>query len=154
MQQNNVSPRDQKIMNWQRAKASLDGAKELEMQLRKEVVAENFPDAKVGVNNLDITGGWKLKGTVKQNYSLDKSDDCARTDAVCEAIADIGNEGPFIIERLVKWKPEISVGEYKKLQERAKGGDQFAVNVLEKINTVLTITDGSPELEVIPPKGA
>lgn len=151
--QNNISPRDQKIMNWQRAKANLDSAKELEMQLRKEVVNENFPNATVGVNNLDITGGYKLKGTVKQNYSLDKSDDSVRTEAVCDAIHDLGNEGPFLIERLVKWKPEISVGEYKKVQERAKAGDQFAAKVLDKINTVLTITDGSPELEVVPPKG-
>lgn len=148
----NISPRDELIMQWEQAQKAAAAAKDLEMKLRKQVVEVCFPDAPVGTSNLELTRGYKLKAVKKLNYSLDKTDDSARTDAALDAIAKIGNEGTFIAERLVKWKPELSITEYKAIQTRAAGGDENAKKMLEHINAVLTITDASPELEMVFPK--
>lgn len=151
---NVITPKDQLIMDWQQAKASADNAIALERRLRTQVVDTVFPKEtrRVGTNNHDLGRGFTLRAVCSLSYKLDSSNDSAATTAVADEIEELGNEGAFLVDRLIKWKPELSVSEYKKLQERAATEDQFAKKVLALLEPVLTITDASPQVEVVVPK--
>jgi mRNA-degrading endonuclease HigB of HigAB toxin-antitoxin module len=136
-----VKTKEQKLQEWIDAKALLDKAKAAEMTAREEVVSA-FPfdaDKLEGTQNIDLANGWKLKVVKKLNYKLDKTDD--KTDKALEKIEKLGAEGVFIAERLVKWTPELSVSEYRKLDKKFK----------DIIDGVLTTTPGAPSLELIDP---
>jgi len=144
-----------KLVAWQTLKAKI--ARECapliaqEMELRREIMATAFPAAKEGVNNHDLGHGYTLKGTRKVEYSLSNTDDSGwLTDAAVEAIEKLGEDGPFIAERLVTWKPSLSVKEYKALSPT----NPIHIRIRELIDTALTIKDGAPTIEITPPKTA
>lgn len=132
--------KEAKLQRWLAAKDLLDKAKDAEMEARKAVVAAYPFDAgkKEGTQRLDLANGWQLKVVLKQNYKLDKD----ATDAALDKIEASGPEGKFIGERLVKWSPDLSLSEYRVLPPALK----------TIIDGVLTITDGSPTLELVEPK--
>lgn len=139
--------RDNNILAWQNAAKQLDAIKTLEMELRNKVFGDNFPDANVGTNNLDLGMGYKLKGVRKLNYNLANGE--GQTEKALDEISKLGNEGVFIAERLVGWTPKLSLTEYNKLE----GSNPTHKRIKAIIDSVLTITDGAPTLEVVPPKG-
>ena len=113
---------------------------------KREVMAACFPEAEVGTNTLELGRGYKLKGVRKLNHNLANGE--GQLDAVLDSITKMGNEGTFIAERLVGWTPKLSISEYKKLE----GSDPIHKKIKDAIDGVLTITDGTPTLEVIVPK--
>lgn len=132
--------RDQLIMTWQAAKAAADKAVAVERELRAKIKAELFPDAKPeGTTNLELGMGYKLKLVTKRNYNLASND---KVDEALEAIGKLGNEGTFIAERLVTWHPRLALSEYREAPD----------NVKAIIDGVLTVTDGTPTVELIEPK--
>lgn len=134
------------ITSWENAKAASANAVELERNLRSQVMAICFPNAKVGTNNLELGRGYTLKAVKKLNYKLDND----TVDAAIEKVEALGNEGAFLAERLVKFKPELSVSEYNKLD----AANPTHVKIKALIDDVLTISDGSPTMEVVKPKSA
>lgn len=139
--------RDNEILAWQEAAKLLVTAKLREMELRKAVMARNFPKAEVGTNNLELGMGYKLKAVRKLNYNLANGE--GETEAALDQISQLGNEGQFIAERLVGWTPKLSLTEYNKLE----ASNPTHVKIKAIIDAVLTVTDGAPTLEVVPPKG-
>jgi len=134
--------KEQILQEWLDTKKLLDVAKDAEMKAREAVVAA-FPfDAskEEGTQNIDLANGWKLKVVKKLNYKLDNTEDA--TDKALDKLEKMGPEGMFIAERLVKWKPELSVSEYRKLSASFKA----------VIDTVLTTSPGAPTLELVEPK--
>lgn len=132
--------KEQKLQRWLDAQAALAQAKEVENAARKEVVAA-YPfdhDKKEGTQTIELANGYKLKVVLKQNYNLDKD----ATDEALDTLEKIGEDGKFIAERLVKWKPDLSLTEYRLLKPEHKA-------VIDK---VLTITEGTPALELVEPK--
>ncbi len=134
------------IQNWQEAKVAAAQAVIRERELRTQVVAALFPDATLGTNNLDIGNNWKLKFVKSINYKLDTKDLDAttgehNTDRALNIIRSTGNDGPFIADRLVKWKPELSVAEYKMLSDTHK----------KIIDKGVTTSDALPEIELVSP---
>lgn len=144
---------DNKIVEWQRLKqhiaihvTPLVGQ---EMALRKELMAMAFPTAVEGTNNFDLGHGYTLKGVKKLTYDLNnKADAGYPTDKAYDEIVALGNEGAFLAERLIVYKPELSVSEYKKLDPN----NPTHVQIKAIIDEVLTIKDASPTLEVATPK--
>uniref|UniRef100_A0AAU6W0V3 Imelysin-like domain-containing protein n=1 Tax=Pseudomonas phage Pavpe01 TaxID=3138545 RepID=A0AAU6W0V3_9VIRU len=131
------------IGEWQAATVALAKAKELESKLRTELVSVKFPNHKAsGTENAELANGWKLKAVFKQNYSLKNTDDAV--DKALSKIEKASEAGAFIAGRLVKWKPELSVTEYKALEPKFK----------KIIDEVLSISDGTPSLELVEPKTA
>lgn len=126
---------------WHVADQKLATAKAEEMELRKQVAELFFKNPEEGTNTHELADGFKLKLNFKLNYRLDK--DNAKVEAALETLDKMGNEGTFIAERIVGWKPELSVAEYRKLENKYK----------TVINGVLTISPGSPSLEIVAPKG-
>lgn len=141
--------RDQVLMTWEHAKKTLDDAKEREMTLRKYVVAKAFTTPTEGTNTLDIGNDFKLKAVINYNYNLADNDTVEKT---LEKIAKVGNDGPFIADRLVKWEATFLLTEYRKLQEGAENNSPEAIKILKLCNEMLTITDKAPTLEIKEPK--
>lgn len=125
------------LQDWNTAVAKAVECKPLilhEQELRKAVMAEFFPAAKEGVNNLDMGQGWTLKGT----YKIDRKIDEAALPAVKEQLRELGVNA----DTLVKYKPEVATTVYKTLPEQAR----------LVFDTALTIKPGSPTVELVPPK--
>jgi hypothetical protein len=140
---------DQLLMLWQDKKAAIEKAKEEEMDLRKYIVKREFPKPHEGTNTKELGQGYQLKAGIKYNYNLadnDTVEDCLNK------ISKLGNEGSFIADRLVSWKPSFLLTEYRALQESKDKGEKFASEVLDVVNEMLTITEGAPTLEIKEPK--
>ncbi|WLJ71063.1 hypothetical protein [Sphingomonas phage Kimi] len=144
--------RDRLLLKWQESQKALAAAKETEMEDRKAAAAFvlDATEKKEGVNNHDLGHGYTAKVTRKVNYKLvGGNDKIIETE---EAAEKVGNEGKFIIERLIKWTAELSVSEYKKLVADAKDGSVTATKVLEIVTPIVETTDGAPALEIKEPK--
>lgn len=141
---NETANRDAKILAWEQAVKALAAAKDAEAALRKEVLAEVFafnPEAlREGTENFELGNGYKLKAVFKISRTMNNADDAV--DKVLTKIEKTGPEGQFIAERLVKWKPELSVSEYKKLPEKFK----------KLIDEVVVSKEAMPTLELVAPK--
>jgi len=141
---------DALLLLWQEKKDAIEKAKADEMDLRKYIVKREFPKAQEGMNTKPLGDqGYQLKAGIKYNYNLadnDTVEDCLNK------IAKIGNEGTFIAERLVSWKPNFLLTEYRALQEAKEKGEKFASEVLDIVNQMLTITEGAPTLEIKEPR--
>ena len=141
---NETANRDAKILAWEVAVEALAGAKHAEAALRKEVLAEAFafdPEAlREGTENFELGNGYKLKAVFKISRNLNNENEAV--DKVLSKIEKTGPEGQFVAERLVKWKPELSVSEYKKLPEKFK----------KLFDEVVTSKEAMPSLELVAPK--
>ena len=141
---NETANRDAKIIAWEAAVKALAAAKDAEAALRKEVLAEAFafdPEAlREGTENFELGNGYKLKAVFKISRNLNNENEAV--DKVLSKIEKTGPEGAFIAERLVKWKPELSVSEYKKLPEKFK----------RLFDEVVTSKEVMPALELVAPK--
>ena len=109
--------------------------------LRNELV-ELFSDIKdpdyAGTENVETPIG-QLKIVHKLSYSLGNADLVEKALDRIEASQEGGN---VIAERLVDWKPELSLSNYKLLTDRQKA----------MINEVLTIKPATKTLEFKPVK--
>ena len=141
---NETANRDAKILAWEAAVKALAAAKDAEAALRKEVLTEAFafdPEAlREGTENFELGNGYKLKAVFKISRNLNNENEAV--DKVLSKIEKTGPEGAFIAERLVKWKPELSVSEYKKLPEKFK----------KLFDEVVTSKEAMPSLELVAPK--
>lgn len=145
-----ISP-DGILMLWQRTQKILQNAKADELEVRKTAVKVYVPQAVEGTNTVELGEGFKLKAVLKYNYNLDTDND--KIDDALGHIAKLGNEGSFVSDRLVKWTPSFLLTEYRKLQDDAEAGSEFAKTALKIIGEVLTITDAAPTLNIVEPKG-
>lgn len=136
-----------KILQWQNKAKELEVIKAEELALRLEVFKMAFASPKEGMNNFDLGNGYTLKAEHKYNYNLSESkqprnggEPFATTKAL-NAIEALGNEGKFLAERVVNWKPELSIKEYRDLDQKYKA----------LIDKALTITPGTPSLKIDAP---
>lgn len=88
----------------------------------------------------ELNAGWKLKLVHKFNYTLDKDNE--KVESALDRMSKLGNEGTFIAERIVRWKPELSIKEYRELD-----GEYRKI-----VDSVLTIKPGTPAIELVEPK--
>lgn len=139
--------RDALLTEWENAKGVLERAKESEMEARKAVQAFAFgKTAKVGMNNQPLAGGYELKFGRKVNHKISAENDAI--DKAEDKAAEIGNRGTFLFERIIMWKPDFSLTEYKKLDV----SDPTDKAVKELVDTLIEVTDGTGSLEIKAPK--
>jgi len=120
------------------------------MDLRKYIVKREFPKPQEGTNTKELGQGYQLKSVIKYNYNLSSND---IVEKCLDHISALGNEGPFIADRLVSWKPSFLITEYRDLCERKDKGDASAIKILNIVNEMLTISEAAPTLEIKSPKG-
>lgn len=117
------------------------------MEQRKAVVAFAFdPNKESGTERIELGNGYQAKAVKKINYGFVKTEDGKLNKAAIDkALAKIekdGAMGELIAERLVKWTPDLSLTEYKQLDEKYK----------KIIDEVIVTSEGAPTLEIIAPK--
>ncbi len=136
------------IAQWDAAKLVLEAAKNSEMEARLLVGNYAFPVAgrKEGVNNAELSDGRVVKLGHKVNYKLTGGNEAIEK-AEDEA-EKAGNEGAFLVERIISWEAKFSVGEYKKLDP----ANPTHAKVKAAIDKVLEISNGTPSLEIKEPK--
>lgn len=130
------------------AKVILEAAKNSEMEARLMVGNYAFPVAgrKEGVNNLELSDGRTVKLGHKVNYKLASDNEAVeKAEEACEAI---GNEGQFLVERIITWEAKFSKSEYNKLDVSLP----THAKVKQEIDKVLEISNGTPSLEIKEPK--
>ena len=97
-----------------------------------EIFNSVFTEPKEGVNRVDIANGWKLKADYKYYRNIDE--------AALPAILKQLPEGSA--DRLVKYKPELKVRDYKALTEEQR----------KIFDEALVIKPGTPSLSIESPK--
>jgi len=142
---------DALLLLWNGKKAAIETAKAEEMELRKYIVGREFPKKQEGTQRKELGNGYELKAVVKYNYNLADND---TVEKCLDHISALGNEGPFIADRLVSWKPNFLKTEYNDLLERKSKGDERAIKILSIIDEMLTITEGAPTLDIVEPKSS
>lgn len=128
------------LVEWDAAKKAAIEAKKVvdaEMEVRKRVMASFFPKPTEGVNTLDLSGGWKLKGTYKLKYKLEE----AMIELVSDNLRKYGENPDLLIDR----KPTLKLSQYRELVKRN-------VMAAKTFSQALTITEESPTIELVPPK--
>lgn len=145
----NAMNEDQLLMEWDKVKKAIEVAKANEMDLRKYIVNRAFPKKEEGTNRKELGQGYILKSVVKYNYTCDDND---KVENGLAKIAALGNDGPFIADRLISWTPNFKLTEYRQLQEDKEKGSKFAEEALKVISTFITIKDAAPTLEIVEPK--
>ena len=132
--------RDTLIQNWLDAKATAASAVEIERKLRQAVMLSFYPDEQPekGTFNQELGNGYKLKFGFKQNLTLN----AAFVNDVLSEIERTGEDGKFVAERLVKFKPELSLTEY----------NQLSADHRRLIDRIVTTKPASPTIEFVEPK--
>lgn len=140
---------DALLLLWNGKKAAIETAKAEEMELRKYIVGREFPKKQEGTQRKELGNGYELKAVVKYNYNLADND---TVEKCLDHISALGNEGPFIADRLVSWTPSFKLTEYRDLCDRKDKGDERAIKILDIITSMLTINEAAPTLEIKAPK--
>lgn len=138
------------LQEWESSKVALEIAKERESNLRAAVFEINFPNPEEGTQRVELGNGYSLKAVVSYRYDLSNKD--GKAEAALDRMAAISDEAAFIADRLIKWKPELSIKEYRPLTEPNASEDQK--KLLALLQSILTITPGSPQVTLEPPKTA
>ncbi len=139
---------DELLVLWQQKKDALAKAKDDEMDLRKYIVSRAFPEKHEGTNTVELGNGYQLKAGVKFNYQLADNETVEKT---LDKVAKIGNQGAFIADRLVSWKPSFLLTEYRNLVDAAPSSAE-AQEILAVVGEMLVVTDAAPMLEIKEPK--
>lgn len=140
---------DQLLMEHRKLQNDLATLKAKELDLRKYIVNRAFPQKEEGTNTKELGNGYELKAVIKYNYKLADND---TVDKTLQEIAATGNQGSFIADRLVSWKPSFLLTEYRNLQEEADKGSDEAKKILKICDKMLTIEDAAPTLSIKEPK--
>jgi hypothetical protein len=148
-----TTERDNLIRQWRDKSRQLATLKDEESVLRTQIVATYYDAEKQkGTEYIELGDGYRLKCEKKMNAKL-------KTDLLNDALDKcerIGERAKFYVERLFKWKPELSVTEWKDVSERAEGGDVDAQKIMEILiggdQTLVTFEPGLPALSFIEPK--
>ena len=125
----------QEDMNlWFQLQEQLTKLKDQEMALRKKIFAGKFPDPQEGTNTLALSDGYVLKG----QYKIDRMVD----EAVLTTLNSVFKEHKIDVKKLVIYKPELSIREYRLLTEEQ----------MKLFDQALLIKPGSPAMEITKPK--
>lgn len=148
-----IPQRDAKIKAWLNAKDALAVAKDAEMALRNEVTEMLFENPTKGTQRYPLGNGYNVKLVYGTTYILGAErlpwqERATLVEAVQEKCDLLGNEGPALADRLFKWKPELDVSEYEKLDEA------FPIQAAIKahIDEILITKPASPQLDFEVPK--
>jgi len=151
--------RNAEIQHWLAAKPILETAKSNEMDLRNKVTITLFPSPKKGTQRYDIGGGYNVKLIHGITYTLGDKD-ATREDGSKKPIreqieelekkiiAEVGEVGRIYVDRLIKWKPELSATDYEKLDPKDPVESVVAVMISEFVTT----KPASPQLTFEEPK--
>lgn len=130
-----VAEAQETFLAWQQLAQQLEALKARELELRLQVAEFYFPEADdEGSTSMDLGEGWKLTLVKRVNRSMANSK--GETDAIVKQLP------PEVAEKVVGWKPELKLREYRKLAPEYRA----------VLDSVVTTRPGTPALKLVPPK--
>lgn len=114
---------------WYELQEQLKELRAEELELRKQLFEQYFPDPDEGANKVEIEGQAELIGTLPYRYTLDEA-------AVEDALKHVPKTKR---DKLIKYTPKMSVAVYRKLSAKAR--DAFTAEAV-------TVTPGTPSLKI------
>lgn len=139
------------MTEWYQLREQLPAMVEREKELRGKIVNHYFPKGlKEGVNKADLPAGWELKVTGVINRKIDVASQQA-------VQAELSEKFQFDSGELIRYKPELSVSDYKEILVKplasATGENLERRKQLKAtFDQMLIVTPGSPQVEVVAPK--
>ena len=124
---------------WHDAQVALHEATTRERQARDAFVTQVFPAAIDGTHHADVGNGYSVK------YVQTTRLDIANTAAMKELVNKFAQHGETsaVAQKLLSWKPRLSVTQYKALPLWGRG----------LLDEHITSTPNAPQLELVFPKG-
>lgn len=127
------------VLKWFAANEVLRKARAEEMELRLAAIAAVYPPdilEHTGAFNAELVDESVLKCVIRANAKVDGK----KIKAALDKLRAIGADGVLLAERLVKWTPEASIAEFKKLTDKQR----------RIFKDVITVAGGAPSLELKP----
>lgn len=127
---------------WANAKAKAIAAQQVEREFREACIKRFFPNLPAdvtGTKRYTISADAEFKATFSLEYNVAGED---AANGVIGQLEAKGEAGALIADRLFKWKPSLSVTEYKNLPENYKA----------IVDPILTIKPKSTQVEIATPK--
>lgn len=138
------------IARWNKVKEELKRLQDEELELRQEIVKNLFSADRIeGSETVALGNGWKLNAKKPLYYKVASGPEMDALEDLCDQ-----NHLGTICEDVFRWKPELNVAMYKKTVPVVVSlmSNELA-RVFEKaLSAVITITPGTPSLELIAPK--
>jgi len=128
------------LKEWYAVKEELDKLKNKEIVLRQFIVAGLFPDPQEGVNTYPINDG--TGAVAKATHVLNRTVQLEPLEELGKALETDNNLPKLDLNKLIKWKPEVALKEYRTLTDEER-------NLFDQI---LVIKPGMPGLEIMIPK--
>lgn len=129
---------DQKILEWSGNATALTKLKKIEMDQRKELSAELFPDPKVGTQHHELGGGYKVTFVHKMDTKLD----AAAYALIQPELEKLGDHAKDELSNAVTFKPSLVMKGYESLSEDVK----------ELFDEAITVKPASPAMKLVVPK--
>jgi hypothetical protein len=129
-----------KLVKMQAQLAKLKGA---EAMLRKRVFAHYFPNPTEGSKDNKVPLNDGTGAIVQGEHTVNRKVDEGELEKLKEAMFAEGSNLPQLdLTKLIKWKPEVVIPEYRKLSTEEQ----------QAFDRCLVVTDGMPGLKVVIPK--
>jgi len=118
---------------WNKVTKELADLVQREKELRQQFADKYFATASEGTNKLPVGHGFELQLDMRINRKVN------------ESALDMAIQGKLLtaeeVDAVIKYKPEVSVGAYKKLPKEAR----------DKFGDIITETPGTPGLKLHKP---
>jgi len=122
------------LEKWYLMQEELKDLREKEAKLRALIFSACFSEPKEGTNKYELEGGYVLNATLPITRKVDI--------AAFEAMKELLAENNLSSDKLVNWKPELNMKQYRCLD----------ADELDLVDQFLIIKEGSPQLKIVLPK--
>jgi hypothetical protein len=131
----------QHLTEWYALKQQLDELKGKEVVLRQFICAGLFPNPDEGTNSHPLNDG--TGAVAKMIHTINRAVQQEPLEELEKALAKPDNNLPKLnLDKLIKWKPEVSIKEYRTLTDEER----------HLLDQVLVIKPGMPGLDIVIPK--
>jgi len=128
------------LKEWYALKQQLDELKGKEVVMRQFICAGMFPNPEEGTNTKPLNDG--TGAVAKMQHVINRTVQEEALEELDKALAADSNLPKLDLTKLVRWKPEVAIKEYRTLTDEER----------HLFDQVLVIKPGMPGLEIMIPK--
>lgn len=128
------------LKEWYEIKQQLDELKNKEVVMRQFITAGLFPEPTEGTNTHPLNDG--TGAVAKMTHVINRKVDEDLYDELEKSLQTDNNLPRLDLTKLVRWKPEVSIKEYRTLTEEER----------HLFDQALVIKPGMPGLDIMIPK--